>query len=102
MTGSADLQASELPQTPKVQANAPLRNLTGILTREISNTGPRFPIRLKSPTSKRTAYVDMSHLFISDLRPFLGQSVQLIGEVRPIAPGSDDLVIQARTLRKAE
>ena len=99
MTGSTDRQESELPQSPEVQADAPIRNLLGILVREISNSGPRYPIRLKSAAGQRIAYVDMSHVFISDLRPFLNHSVQIIGEVRPLVPGSQDLIIQARTIR---
>ncbi len=99
MTGSTDLQDSELPQSPEVQADAPIRNLVGTLVREISNTGPRYPIRLKSASGQRIAYVDMSHVFISDLRPVLNHSVQIIGEVRPLVPGSEELIIQARTIR---
>ena len=102
MTGSTELQESELPQSPAVQADAPLRNLVGTLVREISNSGPRYPIRLKSSSGKRIAYVDMSHVFISDLRPFLKHRVQIIGEVRPLVAGSEDLIIQARTIRIAE
>ena len=102
MTGSSDLQESELPQNPKIRSDAPLRNLNGILVREISNSGPRYPIRLKERSGQRIAYVDMSHVFISDLRPFLSKPVQIIGEVRPVVPGSQDLIIQARTIRIAE
>jgi hypothetical protein len=102
MTGSADLQASELPQTPEVSSDAPIRNVNGILVREITNSGPRYPIRLKKRDGERIAYVDMSHIFISDLRPFLSKYVQIIGEVRPVVPGSQDLIIQARTIRIAE
>ncbi|KRP36836.1 MAG: hypothetical protein ABS34_05640 [Opitutaceae bacterium BACL24 MAG-120322-bin51] len=102
MTGADDQQESELPQRPEVQADSPLRNLAGTLVREMSHTGPRFPIRLKSPTGQQTAYVDMTHLFINDLRPLLNQKVQIIGEVRPVVAGSQDLIIQARTIRLAE
>lgn len=102
MTGAADQQRSELPQRPEFDANSPLRNLAGTLVREMSQTGPRFPVRLKSPTDQQTTYVDMSQLFINDLRPLLNQKVQIIGEVRPIVAGSQDLIIQARTIRLAE
>ena len=102
MTGSADLNESELPQAPEVASNAPIRNVRGILVREITHSGPRYPIRLKTPDGKRIAYVDMSHVFISDLRPFLTKPVQIIGEVRPVVPGSQDMIIQARTIRLAE
>ena len=102
MTGSADLEESELPQAPKVTSDAPIRNVNGILVREITNSGPRYPIRLKRRDGQRIAYVDMSQVFISDLRPFLSKYVQIIGEVRPVVPGSQDLIIQARTIRVAE
>jgi hypothetical protein len=102
MIGTPQVEASELPRSPELKADSLIRNLTGLLVREISNTGPRQPIRLKSPSGQRIAYVDMSHVFISDLRPFLGNSVHIIGEVRPLVPGSADLIIQARTIRIAE
>jgi hypothetical protein len=102
MTGPADQQKSELPQRPDVDANSPLRNLAGTLIRETSQLGPRFPIRLKSPTGQQTTYVDMSQFFINDLRPLLNQKVHIIGEVRPVVTGSQDLIIQARTIRLAE
>ena len=102
MTGVADQQESELPQRPEVDANTPLRNLTGTLVREISPSGPRFTVRLKSSTGQQTTYVDMSQLFINDLRPLLNQKVQIIGEVRTVVAGSQNLIIQARTIRLTE
>ena len=102
MTGVADQQESELPQRPDFNADLPLRNLVGTLVREMSHTGPRFPIRLKSATGQQTTYVDMTQLFINDLRPLLNKKVQIIGEVRPVVAGSQDLIIQARTIRLAE
>jgi hypothetical protein len=44
----------------------------------------------------------MTQLFINDLRPLLNKKVQIIGEVRPVVAGSQDLIIQARTIRLAE
>jgi hypothetical protein len=102
MTGVADQQESELPQRPDFNADLPLRNLVGTLVREMSHTGPRFPVRLKSATGQQTTYVDMTQLFINDLRPLLNKKVQIIGEVRPVVAGSQDLIIQARTIRLAE
>jgi hypothetical protein len=102
MTCVHDLQDSELPKSPKIQNDAPLRSLVGTLIREINESGPRYPLRLKLTFGKRLVYVDISHVFISDLRPFINQSVQIIGEVQRLVPGSEDLVIQARTIRIAE
>ena len=102
MISAADQQKSELPQRLEFDANSPLRNLTGTLVREMSPKGPRFTLRLKSPNGQKTTYVDMSQLFINDLRSLLDQIVQIIGEVRPIVAGSQDLIIQARTIRLAK
>jgi hypothetical protein len=99
---NSEQQASELPQRPAVQANSQLRTLNGTLIREISNTGPRFPIRLISQSGQQRAYIDMSHIFVSDLRPYLNKPVQIIGEVMPNVAGSQDLIIQARTIRLTE
>ena len=99
MVASTQIQVPETPRTPEIAADSPIRTLAGTLVREISNTGPRYPIRLKSASGQRIAYIDMSQLFINDLRPYLNHTVQVIGEVRPFVSGSHDLIIQARTIR---
>ena len=70
MTGSVDRHESELPQAPKVTSDAPIRNVRGILAREITNSGPRYPIRLKTSDGQRIAYVDMSHVVRSSQNQF--------------------------------
>lgn len=102
MTEASERQISELPRTPQISHNSPVRKVHGILVRALTPSGTRYPLRLQTAEGKRIAYVDISQVFINDLRPFLSHPVQIIGEVRPIAPGSQDLIIQARTLRLAE
>jgi hypothetical protein len=99
MVGPAETQAREAPREPEIQPGTPMRLLSGKLVRVISSFGPRYPIRLNTVSGKRVAYVDMSNIFINDLRPYLDQMVYIHGEVRPLVPGSKDLVILARTIR---
>ena len=85
------------PNRPKWANKAPTRTLSGTLVRRLRNYGPRYPLRLRAANG-RIAYVDMSKLFFSDLRPYLDKKVSISGEVRPLVPGSTELVIQARSL----
>lgn len=87
------------PTRPQQNSIAPTRTLEGHFVRVISRFGPRYPIRLLDEKNKRLAYVDLSNLFIRDLRPYLNNPVKISGEVRPLVPGSEELVIIARTLQ---
>lgn len=87
------------PEQPK--QGVPTRILTGKLVRENTNYGPRYPMRLLSSSGNQLAYVDMSQIFINDLRPYLNQPVFIRGEVRPLIPGGKALVIIARTIQLA-
>lgn len=78
------------------------RILTGKLIRESRGYGPNYPIRLLGADGRQLAYVDMSHIFISDLRPYLNETVFVRGEVRQLVPGSKDLIITARTIQLAK
>ena len=89
------------PNRPKWGDKAPTRTLSGTLVRRLRNYGPRYPLRLRAANG-RIAYVDMSSLFFSDLRPYLDQQVSITGEVRPLVPGSTELIIQARSLKLAK
>ena len=89
------------PNRPKWANKAPTRTLSGTLVRRLRNYGPRYPLRLRAANG-RIAYVDMSKLFFSDLRPYLDKKVSISGEVRPLVPGSTELVIQARSLKLAK
>lgn len=99
MVAPTEFIASGTPRSPKPALGTPTRTLTGKLVREIHSFGPRYPIRLKGSSGRRLAYVDMSRIFINDLRPYLDKTVYISGEVHPIVPGSPDLVILARTIR---
>ena len=89
------------PNRPKWANKTLTRTLSGTLVRRLRNYGPRYPLRLRAANG-RIAYIDMSSLFFSDLRPYLDQQVTITGEVRPLVPGSTELVIQARSLRLAK
>lgn len=89
------------PRRPTPTEGIPTRILTGKLIRENTNYGPRYPMRILGKSGDRLAYVDMSQIFISDLRPYLNKEVFIRGEVRPLMPNSKDLVIIARTIQIA-
>jgi hypothetical protein len=87
------------PVRPHPQYSEAPRTVEGQFVRVISRFGPRYPIRLLDDKKKRLAYVDLSKIFIRDLRPYLNQLVKINGQVRPLVPGSEELVIIARTLQ---
>lgn len=99
MVSSSETQPRNTPRQPETVSGSSVRQLNGTLVRRLSSFGPRYPIRLESESGKRIAYVDMSEIFISDLRPYLKQRVAIQGEVHPLVPGSNELVIVARTIR---
>lgn len=94
-----DTSGKDTPARSRVAAESNSRTLVGTLIRKIRRTGPRYPIRLRNDSDRRIAYVDLSQIFLPDIRPYLGEEVRITGEVHPIVPGSDELVIVARTLR---
>lgn len=102
MVEKSTAAVSELPRAPQIAPGTPTRTLNGKLVRKIQNSGPRYPLQLQSRSKGRLAYIDMSKLFISDLRPFLNRQVYVTGEVFPLVPGSSELVIMARTIRVDE
>ena len=93
--------AIQPPKQPRLQAGTPTRLLSGKLVRKLPRSGPRYPLRLLDTSGQRIAYVDMSRIFITDIRPFLDREVIIRGELQPIVPGSDALILYARTLRRA-
>lgn len=97
----ASLAERVAPKRPKREASTPTRTVGGKLVRRLNTYGPRYPLRLRG-ASGRIAYVDVSRLFIHDLRPYLEQQVLITGELRPLVPGSRELVIHARSLRLAD
>lgn len=101
MVGPAETQARE--DAPlEATADPTSRLLTGVLVREINESGPAYPLRLQSPEGRLIAYVDLSALFVPDLREFLNQRVNLRGPLQPLRSGERDLVIFAQEIRIAE
>ncbi|MGB0414139.1 MAG: hypothetical protein ACPGJU_06790 [Coraliomargarita sp.] len=101
LVANTEDSASQTPQTTAQTSDAVIRNLVGTLQRERSSEPVIYPLRLYKG-NKRIAYVDMSTIFISDLRPFLGKQVLIQGEVRPLSAESAESVIQARSLQLSE
>ena len=85
-------------QTEQISTNAVIRNLVGTLQRERGQAPASYPLRLYNG-NKRIAYVDMSDIFISDLRPYLNKEVLIQGETRPLNAESTESVIQARSIQ---
>jgi len=102
MVPPVQTQARERPLRPQADAGTPTRRLSGTLVRKISNFGPAYPLRLESEGGRRIAYVDMTHLFIPNLQPFLDREVVVQGEIRPVSAGGKDIVIHARSIRKLD
>lgn len=95
------VNAPSAPRRPAPESAVTSRILAGKLVRETNTSGPRYPIRLLGSDGKQLAYVDMSRIFISDLRPYLNETVSIQGEVRPLIPGSSELIILARTIQRS-
>lgn len=93
MVGRAETQAREADKSELPEPDKALRELRGILVREIEPEGPSYPVRLRSPEGRLIAYVDFSGIFIEDLEPYLDQRVVLRGQVAPVQQGDKDLVI---------
>ena len=78
-----------------------VRNLAGILQRERGSEPAHYPLRLYQG-NKCIAYVDMSGIFVSDLRPYLAQKVLIQGRTRRLGPDKQATVIQARSIQLTE
>ncbi len=97
-------QAQDHPHksTGSAQPDGRIYRLTGKLIRAINNEAPRYSLQLQDTTGTRVAYVDVSQMYIEDIRSYTNQTVFIHGEVSLIAPDSTQLVIIARTIRISE
>jgi hypothetical protein len=77
------------------------RLLTGILKQELAHDGSAYPIRLLSPDGRRIAYVDLSGIYIPEIKPYLNEKVYIRGQIHPLPESSAQLVILAESLRLA-
>jgi len=104
-TSTARAQMRTSPNSSPAPAPAPapadgrIYRLSGKLIRAISDEAPRYSLRLEDSFGSTVAYVDVSQLYIEDLRQLTNQPVHIHGEVHPLAPNADALVIVARTVR---
>lgn len=88
--------------TGTTQADGRIYRLTGKLVRAINNEAPRYSLQLQDSVGSRIAYVDVSQMYIEDIRLYTNQTVYIHGEVQPITAGSTQHVILARTIRGSE
>lgn len=95
----AQIDTNASSTSSKVRPDGRIYRLSGTLIRGISQEVPRYALQLEDSTGTRLAYVDVSQMFIEDIRPYVNQSVYIHGEVHPVESGSQSHVIIARTLR---
>ena len=80
------------------------RNFEGTLVLKPRNLGFQrdFPFQLENARGKRLAFIDVGNVRIIDPLDFKDQKVNVLGKLEAIEKGSDELVIRARLLRKAD
>jgi hypothetical protein len=98
----SQIQMAPTPTAPSIEADGRIYRLSGQLVRAITSEAPQYSLRLENSVGANIAYVDASQMYIEDMRDFTDQNVHIHGEVRPIEPGGDLLVIIARTIRIGE
>ncbi|MGB0415862.1 MAG: hypothetical protein ACPGKS_03330 [Coraliomargarita sp.] len=87
------------PQRPQASNTVGTITLQGVLTRKYTEGAP-YSLQLQVKESPRT-YVDISKVFINDLRPYLNEPVEIRGTVRPLVVGSEERVLQVHQIRIA-
>ena len=95
LVDEASTSERSAPQRPQASATVGSISLQGVLVREYGDAP--YSLQLKSDDSPLT-YVDISKVFINDLRPYLNQQLEVNGTVRPVVVGSDERVIQVQTI----
>ena len=80
------------------------RNFEGTLVLKPRKLGFQrdFPFQLENARGKRLAFIDVGNVRIIDPLEFKDQKVNVLGKLEAIEKGSDELVIRARLLRKAD
>jgi hypothetical protein len=80
------------------------RNFEGTLVLKPRKLGFQrdFPFQLENTRGKRLAFIDVGDIRIIDPLDFKDQKVNVLGKLEAIKKGSDELVIRARLLRKAD
>ncbi|MGC6424623.1 MAG: hypothetical protein ACON4O_06505 [Lentimonas sp.] len=79
--------------------DARIYRLSGTLTRAIDTEAPRYSLHLHDMDGKRIAHVDVSQMYVENIRPYLDQKVSIHGELHLEEAVSSSLVIIARTIR---
>ncbi len=111
-----DLDPLETQQPKPVKIDMPIkppitppavnihRNFEGTLVLKPRNLGFQrdFPFQLENARGKRLAFIDVENVRIIDPLDFKDQKVNVLGKLEAIEKGSDELVIRARLLRKAD
>lgn len=106
LTTKLALTAGDVPITSKaltnqtdLKTNGRIYRLTGQLVRAISGDAPQYNLHLQDAAGERIAYVDVSQMYIEDIRPYLDRTVFIHGEVKSLEENTELLVVLARTIR---
>lgn len=99
--GKMDMPVKPPSPPPAVNIH---RNFEGTLVLKPRKLGFQrdFPFQLENARGKRLAFIDVGNVKIIDPLDFKGQKVNVLGKLEAIQKGSDELVIRARLLRKAD
>jgi len=96
----------DMPGKPPLPAPAVNihRNFEGTLVLKPRKLGFQrdFPFQLENARGKRLAFIDVGNVRIIDPLEFKDQKVNVLGKLEAVEKGSDELVIRARLLRKAD
>ncbi|MGJ8652280.1 MAG: hypothetical protein ACSHX8_03310 [Opitutaceae bacterium] len=95
----SQIDTSDSSALSKVRPDGRIYRLSGTLIRGINQEAPRYALQLEDSNGAHIAYVDVSQMYIEDIRPYVNQLVYIHGEVQPIEPNSPNYAIIARTLR---
>ena len=99
--GTIDMPSKPPIPLPAVNIH---RNFEGTLVLKPRSLGFQrdFPFQLENARGKRLAFIDVGDVRIIDPLDFKDQKVNVLGKLEAIKKGSDELVIRARLLRKAD
>ncbi|ADE54341.1 hypothetical protein [Coraliomargarita akajimensis] len=92
------VERRESPTSNSQPLELGMQTLSGHLKRNRQSTENSYSLQLKT-LGYQDAFVDISGIFISDLRPFLDKPVIINGKVESLSPGSDIRVIRAQSLK---
>lgn len=99
LVDSATDDGRSAPQRPATNTVGTVQ-VEGKLIREYGDGAP-YSLQLEANETPLT-YVDISKVFINDLRPYLDQHVKIRGTLRPLVVGSETRVIEVQEIELPE